>query len=52
MFRKNNNDSSIFGRKIAGPIRRFGSKVPNPRGFSSRYGNNGKPPPPPKLEKN
>ena len=27
MFRKNIDNSSVFGRKVSGPVRRFGAKI-------------------------
>jgi hypothetical protein len=50
MFRKNNNNASVFGRKVAAPIRRFGAKISAVPRMGPSYGNIDKPPQP-KLEK-
>jgi hypothetical protein len=50
MFRKNNNNASVFGRKVAAPIRRFGAKISTVPRMGPSYGNMDKPPQP-KLEK-
>jgi hypothetical protein len=50
MFRKNNNNASVFGRKVAAPIRRFGAKISAVPRMGPSYGNSDKPPQP-KLEK-
>jgi hypothetical protein len=50
MFRKNNNNASVFGRKVAAPIRRFVAKISAVPRMGPSYGNIDKPPQP-KLEK-
>ena len=51
MFRKNNNNASVFGRKLGAPIRRFGAKISAIPRSGSGYNTTSDKPPLPKLEK-